>query len=84
MCETSGVLCAVRCFPCLLEFAPLSFVLYHVVEYLDLVDVVLLLMSLCNKKCSRGWKTPVHKLVEHQSTCAPRGSTCREKYVKTS
>jgi hypothetical protein len=34
----------------LLGFCTLEFVLYHDVEYLDLVDVVFLLMSLCKEK----------------------------------
>jgi hypothetical protein len=33
----------------LLGFCTLEFVLYHDVEYLDLVDVVFLLMSLCKE-----------------------------------
>jgi hypothetical protein len=46
---TSGVLCAVRCFPCLLDFAPLS-LFCHDVEYQDLDDVVFLFMSLCKSE----------------------------------
>jgi hypothetical protein len=34
--------------PLLFEFCSFEFVLYNDVEYLDLVDVVFLLMSLCD------------------------------------
>jgi hypothetical protein len=46
MCVTSDVLCAVRCFHCLLDLAPLS-LFCHDVEYVDLDDVVFLHLSLC-------------------------------------